>query len=37
VEELIGVVGPILEADDLVLVKASRAAYLDKFVKAVTA
>lgn len=37
VEELISVVGPILEADDLVLVKASRAAYLDKFVKAVTA
>ena len=35
VEELTRVVAPILEPADLVLVKASRAAYLDKFVKAV--
>ena len=35
VEELTRVMGPVLEKDDLVLVKASRAAYLDRFVKAV--
>lgn len=35
VEELTHVMGPVLEKGDLVLVKASRAAYLDKFVKAV--
>ena len=34
VDELTRVVGPILEPSDLVLVKASRAAYLDRFVKA---
>ena len=35
VEALIEVVAPVLEPNDLVLVKASRAAYLDRFVKAV--
>ena len=35
VDELTEVVSPVLAADDLVLVKASRAAYLDRFVKAV--
>ena len=35
VEELTRVMGPVLEKEDLVLVKASRAAYLDRFVKAV--
>ena len=35
VDELTRVVSPVLAADDLVLVKASRAAYLDRFVKAV--
>ena len=34
VDELTRVVGPILGPGDLVLVKASRAAYLDRFVKA---
>ncbi len=37
VQALIEVIPPVLEPSDLVLVKASRAAYLDKFVKAVTA
>ena len=37
VEALIEVMPAVLEPADLVLVKASRAAYLDKFVKAVTA
>lgn len=35
VDELTRVVSPVLASDDLVLVKASRAAYLDRFVKAV--
>ena len=37
VEELTRVMAPVLEPLDLVLVKASRAAYLDRFVKAVRA
>lgn len=35
VDELTRIVSPVLAPDDLVLVKASRAAYLDRFVKAV--
>lgn len=35
VDELTRVISPVLAPDDLVLVKASRAAYLDRFVKAV--
>ena len=35
VDELTRIISPVLAPDDLVLVKASRAAYLDRFVKAV--
>ena len=37
VQDAVRVIGPVLTADDLVLVKASRAAGLDRFVKEVLA